>query len=58
MKSFIAVLRGPDHIFELVNAAHREAFGDRGLIGKARADVFPELNDRGFCRLTADLMGS
>jgi len=48
MKSFIAVLRGPDHIFEFVNAAHREAFGDRGLIGKARADVFPELNDQGF----------
>ncbi|RYG81685.1 MAG: hypothetical protein EON59_14560, partial [Alphaproteobacteria bacterium] len=48
MKNFIAVLRGPDHIFEFVNAAHREAFGDRGLIGKARADVFPELNDQGF----------
>lgn len=48
MKSFVAVLRGPDHIFEFVNAAHRESFGDRGIIGKARADVFSELNDQGF----------
>ena len=48
MRSFIAVLRGPDHVFEFVNSAHREAFGDRGLIGRARADVFAELNDQGF----------
>ena len=48
MKSFVAVLRGPDHIFEFANAAHREAFGDRGLIGRARADVFPELDCQGF----------
>lgn len=38
MRSFIAVLRGPDHVFEFVNSAHREAFGDRDLIGRARAD--------------------
>jgi len=48
MKSFVAVLRGPDHIFEFTNAAHREAFGDRGIIGRARADVFAELDSQGF----------
>lgn len=48
MKSFVAVLRGPDHIFEFANAAHLESFGDRGIIGRARADVYPELNDQGF----------
>lgn len=48
MRSFIAVLRGPDHVFEFVNSAHRDAFGDRDLIGRARADVFSELNDQGF----------
>lgn len=48
MKTFVAVLRGPDHIFEFVNDAHIGAFGDRGLIGKARADMFPELNEQGF----------
>lgn len=48
MKTFVAVLRGADHIFEFVNDAHKEAFGERGLIGKARADMFPELNDQGF----------
>jgi len=48
MKNFVAVLRGPDHVFEFANATHREAFGDRGLIGRARADVFPELDSQGF----------
>lgn len=48
MKSFVAVLRGPDHIFEFANAAHRESFGDRGIIGRARAEVFAELNSQGF----------
>lgn len=48
MKTFVAVLRGPDHIFEFVNDSHKEAFGDRGLVGKARADMFPELNTQGF----------
>ena len=48
MKSFVAVLRGPDHIFEFANAAHFESFGDRGIIGRARADVYPELNEQGF----------
>lgn len=42
------MLRGPDHVFEFVNSAHRDAFGERALIGKARADVFTELNDQGF----------
>nr|WP_295237178.1 DNA repair protein RadC [uncultured Brevundimonas sp.] len=48
MRSFIAVLRGPDHVFEFINSAHRDAFGERNLIGRARADVFTELNDQGF----------
>lgn len=48
MKTFVAVLRGPDHVFEFVDAAHRDSFGDRKILGKARADVYPELNDQGF----------
>lgn len=48
LKRFVSVLRGPDHIFEFVNAAHRQTFGDRSLLGQARADVFPELNRQGF----------
>lgn len=48
MKSFVAVLRGPDHVFEFANAAHIESFGDRNIIGQARADVYPELDAQGF----------
>lgn len=47
MRSFIAVLRGPDHVFEFVNSAHRAAFGDRDLIGRTRSEVFPELDHQG-----------
>lgn len=48
MKSFVAVLRGPDHVFEFVDQAHKESFGDRAVLGKARADVFGELDSQGF----------
>lgn len=47
MRSFIAVLGGPDLVFEFVNSAHRAAFGDRDLIGRTRAEVFPELDHQG-----------
>lgn len=48
MRSFVAVLRGPDHVFEFVDKAHRQAFGDRDLLGRARGDVFGELDSQGF----------
>ena len=39
--AFIAVLRGPTHIFELSNAAYQAIVG-RPVIGKTVAEVFPE----------------
>jgi CheY-like chemotaxis protein len=31
---FMALLRGPDHVFELVNDAYRQLIGDRELLGR------------------------
>ena len=45
---FMAVLRGPDHIFELTNASYNRLFGNRLLLGKPVREVFPEVEGQGF----------
>ena len=45
--AFIAVVRGPNHVFELANEKYYEAVGRRGLIGRAAAEAVPELRDLG-----------
>ncbi|QDU31571.1 Sensor histidine kinase TmoS [Anatilimnocola aggregata] len=49
--SFMAVLRGPDHVFELANDAYRSLVGQRQLIGRAVRDAFPELAGQGYFEL-------
>lgn len=46
--SFTAVLRGPDHVFDLANAAYRRLIGRPEVVGKRVADVLPEVVDQGF----------
>jgi two-component sensor histidine kinase len=48
---FIAILKGPDHIFEFVNNAYIQLAGERDFIGKAVQQVFPELEGQGFLEL-------
>ncbi len=45
---FIAVLRGPDHVFELANAAYLHLVGKRDLVGKPVREVMPEVAGQGF----------
>ena len=45
--AFIAVMRGPDHVFELVNEAYRELTGHRPLIGRPLLVALPELRGQG-----------
>lgn len=40
---FLAILSGPDHIFEEVNLSYRELIGHRDLIGKRLVDGLPEI---------------
>ncbi len=45
---FIAIMRGPRHVFEFANAAFVRLVGDRELVGTAVADALPEVMDQGF----------
>lgn len=47
----VAVLRGPAHVFEMVNPAYQQIIGDREVIGKPLAQAIPELEAQGFVAL-------
>jgi PAS domain S-box-containing protein len=49
--SFIAMLRGPEHVFELANAAYQQLIGHRDVVGKAVRDALPEVRGQGFFEL-------
>lgn len=45
---FVAVLMGPNHVFELANKAYYQLVGHREIIGKTVCDALPELAGQGF----------
>jgi signal transduction histidine kinase/ActR/RegA family two-component response regulator len=45
---FVAVLMGPDHVFELANEAYYQLIGHRDIIGKAVWEALPEVAGQGF----------
>ena len=47
----IAVLRGPDHVFELANESYLQLIGRRELVGKAAREALPEVAGQGFFEL-------
>jgi signal transduction histidine kinase len=49
--SFLAVLRGENHVFELANEAYYDIVGRRDLIGKPLFEALPDARDQGFERL-------
>ncbi|WDR05107.1 HWE histidine kinase domain-containing protein [Devosia rhodophyticola] len=48
---FMAVLRGPEHVFELTNTAYRQLVGGRQCLGKPVRDIIPEVEGQGFIEL-------
>ncbi|MFC5511273.1 PAS domain-containing protein [Massilia jejuensis] len=46
--SFMAVLRGPEHVYELVNDAIVELMGQRQYLGRTVREAVPELAGQGF----------
>lgn len=54
--AFIAVLRGPRHIFELANDEYYELVGHRDIIGKAVPDALPEVHSQGFVELLDEVI--
>jgi two-component system, cell cycle sensor histidine kinase and response regulator CckA len=54
----IAVLRGPEHVFELANEETYRLWGRRELIGKRLADVLPEVFEQGFGAILDGVLAS
>ncbi|MEC5161436.1 MULTISPECIES: hybrid sensor histidine kinase/response regulator [unclassified Janthinobacterium] len=48
---FMAVLRGPRHVFELANRPYQRLTGHRALIGRPLAEALPEVRAQGFIEL-------
>lgn len=46
--SYIAVVRGPDHVFELANAAFHAMVGRQRLVGLSYREALPEIDRQGF----------
>lgn len=45
---FVALVRGPAHVFEMVNPAYYQLVGHRSIIGKPAFDALPDVRDQGF----------
>jgi PAS domain S-box-containing protein len=55
---FMAVLRGPDHIFELANSAYMRLIGERDVLGKSVHEALPEVKGQGFFELLTEVYAS
>ncbi len=49
--SFMALLRSPEHIFELVNPSFQRLIGGRDVLGQTVADALPDAAAQGFVGL-------
>lgn len=49
--SFLAVARGPNHVFERVNAPYITLVGNRPIVGESVEDAFPEIRDQGLIEI-------
>lgn len=55
---FMALLRGPEHVFELANASYRRMLGDRQLIGRSVREALPDTEGQGFFELLDGVLRS
>jgi len=49
--TFMAVLRGPEHRFEIANPRYLRLIGDRPVVGKTVAEALPEAVEQGYVAL-------
>jgi signal transduction histidine kinase len=49
--AFFAVLRGQDHVFEMVNRSYQQLIGPRSVVGKTLREAVPEAEEQGFFAL-------
>lgn len=53
--SFMAVLSGPDHVFERANAHYLDLIGQRAVLGLPLREALPETVEQGFVALLDDV---
>lgn len=56
--AFFALLRGPDHIFELTNPLYQKLIANRDVLGKSLREALPEVEEQGFIRLLDEVYAS
>ncbi|RJE78476.1 GAF domain-containing protein [Paracoccus sp. JM45] len=49
--NFMALLKGPEHIFDIVNPAYSRLIGHRQVIGKTVAQALPDATEQGYLDL-------
>ena len=55
---FMAMLRGPEHVFEFVNPAYQRLIGDRHVLGMTIRTALPELEGQGFYEMLDEAYAS
>ena len=55
---FVAVLTGPEYVFEMANEAYYQLVGHREIIGKRMWDALPEVRGQGFEERLAQVYAS
>ncbi|MEQ1941679.1 ATP-binding protein [Mesorhizobium sp. VNQ89] len=53
--TFMALLRGPDHRFDLANPSYLRLVGNRDIIGRTVAEALPEAAAQGFVKILDDV---
>ena len=56
--AFIAVLQGPEFVFEKANKKYYEIVGHRNIIGKKLIDALPEMKDQPFIEILGRVLES
>jgi signal transduction histidine kinase/DNA-binding response OmpR family regulator len=54
----IAILRGPDHVYEIANTPYRQLIGGRDVIGRTVAAALPEVVPQGIIELLDRVFGT
>lgn len=49
--SFLAILRGPEHVFEFANDRYRQLVGERDVVGMRLREALPEIEGQGFIEI-------
>ncbi|WP_420475733.1 EAL and GGDEF domain-containing protein [Noviherbaspirillum sp. ST9] len=53
---FVAVVRGPEFVFDMANEAYQQLVGHRQLVGRAFRDILPELDGQGFIEIMDEVL--